>query len=115
MSGAGGEEDDPPHLGCHPLDDSRGSLRRGGPDEEDRTRATQCRVERLGHGEVACEDLDLRRQRHRRLGAMREGADRHAGVEKLVDDDAADSARRPGDEHGRDVWLIHAAMKTLLG
>jgi hypothetical protein len=46
---------------------------------------------------------------------MGEGADRYARVEELVDDDAADPARRPGDEHGRNVYLIHPATETLLG
>jgi hypothetical protein len=36
--------------------------------------------ERFGHGEVAGNDFDVRWQRRRRLGAMREGADRHARV-----------------------------------
>jgi hypothetical protein len=41
---------------------------------------TQSCVERFRHGEVAGDDFDVRRQRRRRLGAMREGADGHARV-----------------------------------
>jgi hypothetical protein len=46
---------------------------------------------------------------------MGEGADRHARVEELVDDCAADPARRPGYEHGGNAYLIHTAMETSLG
>jgi hypothetical protein len=45
-----------------------------------RTDTLQSYVERFGHSEVARDDFDIRRQRRRRLGAMREGADRHARV-----------------------------------
>src|ERR1700716_1441701 len=41
---------------------------------------SQSCVERFRHGEVAGDDFDVRRQRRRRLGAMGEGADRHARV-----------------------------------
>ena len=62
------------------LDDCRSS--RGGAvqTEEDGTDTSQYCVERSGHGEVAGDDFDVRWQRRRRLGAMREGADRHARV-----------------------------------
>ncbi|MEU2110002.1 hypothetical protein [Streptomyces sp. NPDC019507] len=70
-------------------------------------------VERLGHSEAAGEDLHLRRQRRRRLGETGEDADRHARVEELAEDNAADPARRPGYEHGKKVHLIHAAHKSV--
>lgn len=38
---------------------------------------------------------------------MGEGANRHASVKELVDDDAADPARRPGYEHRSDICLMH--------
>ena len=76
-----------------PLDDGRSGRRRGGPDEEDRADAAQRRVERLGHGEVAGDDLDVRRQRRRRLGATRERAHRHARVDQQVDHERARPAR----------------------
>ena len=54
--------------------------RRDSPDEDDRTDTSQSCVERFGHGEVADNDFDVRWQRRRRLGAMREGPDRHRRV-----------------------------------
>jgi hypothetical protein len=95
-----GEEHDTPCVGCETLDDRRGGRGRGGPDEEDGTRAAQCRVERFGHGEVAGDDFHVLRQR-RRFGAAGERADRHARVDELADDGAPDPAGRPGDEHRR--------------
>jgi hypothetical protein len=74
------EKDDTPRVGCDPLDNCRSGRRRGGPGEEDGTDTAQSCVERLGHGEVAGDDFDVRWQRRRGLGAMREGADRHARV-----------------------------------
>ena len=67
-------------MGCETLDDCRSGRRRGGPNEEDGTDTSQCCVERSGLGEVAGDDFDVRWQRRRRLGAMREGANRHARV-----------------------------------
>ena len=101
------EEDDTSRVGRETLDDRRGGRRRGGPDEEDRTDTTQSCVERLGHGEVAGDDLDARRQRRRRLGAMREGADRHARVHQQVDDDAPHPAGRSRDEHRSNSFSCH--------
>jgi hypothetical protein len=69
-----------PRGGSETLDNCRSSRRRGGPDEEDGTDTAQSRVERFRHGEVAENDFDVPRQHRRRLGAMREGADRHARV-----------------------------------
>lgn len=37
----------------------------------------------------------------------------HARVKESVDDDAADPARRPGNEYGRNVCLIHAAHRNV--
>ena len=93
------EKDDSSRVGCEALDDRRSRRRRDGPDEEDGTDAAQCCVERFGRGEVTGDDLDLRRQRRRRLGAMREGADRHARVHEQVDHRAPDPPGRSGDEH----------------
>jgi len=79
----------------------------GGPDEEDGTGTSQSRVERFGHGEVAGDDFDVRWQRRRRLGATREGADRHARVHQQVDYGAPNPAGRSGDEHRRHSRPCH--------
>jgi hypothetical protein len=74
-----GEKDDTTRMGCETLDNSRSSRRRNGPHEEDGRNTSQCSVEGFGHGEVAGDDFDVRRQR-RRLRSMRESADRYARV-----------------------------------
>jgi len=76
----GREKDDTPRVSGETPDNCRSTRRRGGPDEEDGTGTSQSGVERFGHGEVAGDDFDVRWQRRRRLGAAREGADRHARV-----------------------------------
>jgi hypothetical protein len=88
-------------VGRETIENRRSSRRRGGPDEEDGTDPAQCGIERLGHSEVAGDDLDVRRQHRRRLGATREDTDRHARVDEEVDDGAPDPAGASGDEHWR--------------
>jgi hypothetical protein len=88
-------------VGRETIENRRSSRRRGGPDEEDGTDPAQCGIERLGHSEVAGDDLDVRRQHRRRLGATREDTDRHARVDEEVDDGAPDPAGASADEHWR--------------
>ena len=91
------------------------SRSRGGPDEEDGTDTPQRCVERFGHGEVAGDDFDVRWQRRRRLGAMREGTDRHARVYEQVGDDAPNPAGRSGDEHRRHSRPCHEDLGVVRG
>ncbi len=87
----------------------------GGPDEEDGTDTSQSCVERLGHGEVAGDDFDVRWQRRRRLGAMREGADRHARVDQEVDYDAPRPEFAPVTSTVRPAWSgMSAALHRLM-
>jgi hypothetical protein len=64
------------------------------------------------HGEVAGDDLDVRWQL-RRLGATRQGADRHARGYQRVDHGPPDPAGRSGNEHAHGV--NHASFPTLTG
>ena len=100
-----GEKDDAPRVGRETLDDGGSGGRRGGPDEEHRTDALQRGVERFGHGEVARDDLDGRRQPRRRRSA-RERAHRHARRQQLVDHDTPDPAGGSGHED-----RIHACSR----
>jgi hypothetical protein len=72
-----------------------------GPDEEDGANTLQRWVKRLGDGEVAGDDFDVRRQPCGRLGATRQGAHRRARFEQSVDDNAPNPASRAGDKHRR--------------
>jgi hypothetical protein len=110
-----GQENDPLYVGGQPVDDGRRRLRRSGPDKEDRTDSMQRGVERFGHGEIAADDLDVRRQRRRRLGAVHQGADRHARVGQQVDHGATDPSGRPGDEHRRSSCRCHESPALVDG
>ena len=94
-----GEKDDAPRVRRETLDDGWSGGRRGGPDEEDRTYALQRGVERFGHGEIARDDLDGRRQ-PRRLRSARERAHRHARGQQLGDHRAPDPAGGSRHEDG---------------
>ena len=95
------KEDNAPRVGRDTVDNRRSRVWRSGPDEEDRTDTSQCCVERFGNGEVAGDDLDVRRKRGHTFGVMREGADRDVRVQQEVDDGTPDPAGRAGDEHRR--------------
>ena len=96
-------------------DDRRSGRRRGGPDEEDGANTSQSCVERLGHREVAGDDFDVCPQCLRRLGVMREGADRNSRVYEEVDHDAPNPAGRSGDEHRRHSPPCHQDVDVVCG
>ena len=71
------------------------------------TDAAQCRVERLGHGEVAGDYFHVLRQHRGRRVTAGERADRHARGGELVDDGAPDPAGRSGDQHRKHPPRCH--------
>ena len=63
-------------------------------------------VERFGHGEIARDDLDGRRQ-PRRIRSPRERAHRHARGQQLVDHRTPDPAGGSRHEDGMQAWWCH--------
>ena len=108
-------EDDTRRVGRETLDNCPRRGRWSGPDEEYRTCASQPCVERFRHSEVAGDDFDVLRQHRRRLGAMCEGADRHAHMYQLIDYGAPNPTGRSDHEHRRDAIPSHIDLDFVPG
>lgn len=93
------------------FDHGRGSCRRGGPHEEHGGDTRERRFERCGDGDIAFDDLDATWER-RSVGPARECADRRAGAQKLVDDEASDASCCAGHEDGITRCVHHETEQS---
>ena len=98
------KKNDPLRVLSNAFDDRRDCRRWRGPDEEHGVRAAQRSIERIGCGEIAAKNFDVRRQ-IRGLRVADECADTQR-LRKLVHNLAADAAGGTDDEDAFHAGII---------